>query len=514
MVIQKHFGRAITSMMLLAASAFGQMPGAGAQTQPARSTQLPLSGQSGQNGTVAASEAPVPGTTTSVNTINPTVQIQGAYSGSAASGPFSGKLSLHDAVQRALEYNLGGVGTLHAVDQARGESRVARSALLPNLTGHLNETVEQTNLEAFGLRFQLPIRGFSIPMVVGPFNYFDLRASLSQSVLDLTAWNNERSAKENLRSAQLSARDARDLVVFATAGAYLQVIAAAARVQSAHAQLDTANALHQQAVQQHSVGLIAQIDVNRSRVQMLTQQERLFTLQNDLAKQKINLARIIGIAPNGQYELADDVPFAPAAAPSVDDALQQAFAHRSDLKAAEAQVSAAQRARSAARAERLPSLSLSADYGAIGVNPDQSHGTFSVTGSLQFPIWQGGRIEGDIQQADAALAQRQSELQDLRSQVEADVRKAYLDLQAAGSQVEVARENIQVSQENLKLTRQRFDAGVADNVEVVQSQESVANAGLDYINSVFAYNVAKLSLARAVGQAADKLPQFLAARRR
>jgi outer membrane protein TolC len=266
--------------------------------------------------------------------------------------------------------------------------------------------------------------------------------------------------------------------------------------------------------QQRAVGLVAQIDVNRSRVQMLTQQQRLTSLENDLAKQKINLARMLGLPPNEHYELADDVPFAAAPKISLEDALKQAFAERWDIKAAEAQLRAAERARSAARAERLPSVSLSADYGAIGVTPDHSHGTFSVVGSLKFPIWQGGRIEGDIQQADAALAQRQAELEDLRGHVEADVRNAYLDLEAARSQVEVAQENLRVTQENLKLTRQRFDAGVSDNVDVVQSQESVASAELDYINGVFAHNVAKLSLARAMGEANEKLGQFLEVRKR
>jgi outer membrane protein TolC len=255
--------------------------------------------------------------------------------------------------------------------------------------------------------------------------------------------------------------------------------------------------------------LVAQIDVNRSRVQMLTQQQRLVSVQNDLAKQKINLARIIGLPPNDRYELADDIPYAPASDMSVEDAVQQAFSQRSDLKAAEAQVRSAERARSAARAERLPSVSLTADYGAIGTTPAHSHGTFAVVGSLKFPIWQGGRIEGDIQQANAALAQRQSELDDLRGEIEAEIRKSYLDLQAAANQVEVSRQNREVSQQNLALTRQRFEAGVADNLEVVQSQESIANAEMDYINSVFAHNVAKLSLARAEGQAAAKLEQFL-----
>jgi outer membrane protein TolC len=147
------------------------------------------------------------------------------------------------------------------------------------------EPVEQVDLAASGLHFKLPPSlGLSIPSVVGPFNYFDLRATLTQTVADMTAWNNYRSAKENLRANQLSGKDARDLVVLAVGGAYLQVIAAAARVNSARAQLETANALYQQTAQQRSVGLVAQIDVNRSRIQMLTEQQRLASLQNDLGK--------------------------------------------------------------------------------------------------------------------------------------------------------------------------------------------------------------------------------------
>jgi len=482
--------------------------------QTTRADQVPLSGRTGQSGSVTATESPVPGTTTSVNTINPTIQVDGPYAGSAAGKtPFSGQLSLRDAVDRGLKYNLGAFGITQAVRQAHGQSRVARSALLPNVNGNLSETVEQISLVTSGLHFKLPPSlGFSIPTIVGPFNYFDLRATLTQTVADMTAWNNYRSAKENLRANQLSGKDARDLVVLAVGGAYLQVIAAAARVNSARAQLETANALYQQTSQQRSVGLVAQIDVNRSRIQMLTEQQRLASLQNDLGKQKINLARMTGLPPNDRYDLIDDVPFAAAPAITLEDALKQAFDQRSDLQAAEAQVRAAERSRSAARAERLPALSLSADYGAIGTNPSNAHGTFAVVGSLKFPIWQSGRIEGDIEQANAALAQRQAELEDLRGQVEADVRKVYLDLEAARSQVEVATENLQVTKENLKLTRQRYEAGVTDNVEVVQSQESVAGAELDYINSVFAHNVAKLSLARAVGQAGDNFAQFLQTR--
>ncbi len=170
-----------------------------------------------------------------------------------------------------------------------------------------------------------------------------------------------------------------------------------ARVDSARAQLDTANALYQQTLQQRSVGLVAQIDANHSQIQALTEQQRLLSLQNDLAKQKINLARLTGLPPTDQYDLTDDIPYQPAPAIEFADALKQAFDHRADLKAAESQVRAAELSRSAARAERLPSFSVNANYGAIGTNPAQAKGTYTVAGTVRVPIWQGGRAGGDVE---------------------------------------------------------------------------------------------------------------------
>ncbi len=497
---------------LFAASAFAQFGAPGGSSAGSEANQVPLSGRTGQGGAVTAAQSPIAGTTNSVNTINPSIQTAGPYAGSSLSvskTPFSGKLSLKEAVARGLEYNLGTVGLSLAMQQAQGQARVVRSALMPNISGSLSETVQQTDLKAAGFRFSSPFPGFAIPSIVGPFNYFDLRARLTQDVADLTAWNNYRSSKETLRANQFFAQDSKDLVVLAVGGAYLQVIAARARVASAQAQLETANALYQQTSQQRTVGLLAQIDVNKSQVQVLTQKQRLASLQNDLAKQKINLARLTGLPPNDRYELTDDVPFADAPVTAEEDAVTQALMQRPDIKAADAQIRAAERALTAARAERLPTLSLSADYGVIGTNPAESHGTFTVAGSLHIPIWQGGRTEGDIEQANAALSQRRAEMEDVRSRVESEVRNAFLDLQAATSQVEVARQNLDVTRETLTLTRQRFDAGITDSVEVSQAQSSVASAELDYINSVFAHNVAKLSLARAAGGAVESLPRFL-----
>jgi outer membrane protein TolC len=503
----------LLSALLFAAPVFAQFGAPAGSSQGTQAVQLPLSGRTTEtSGSVKTSEAPAPSTTATVNTLSPSVQVQGAYAGSTpgvAKMPFSGKLSLREAIQRGLSYNLGQTGATQALRQAQGQSKVALSNLLPNFNGTVNEDVQTTDLKAFGFRFNFP--GFAFPTVIGPFNYIDLRAHLSQTIFDLAAINNYRAASDVAKANRYAAQDARELIVLAVGGAYLQAIAAKARVASEDAQLQSANAVFDQSKQQFEQGLIAKVDADKNEVQALTHQNRLLSLKNDLAKQKINLARMIGLPPNDQYDITDDVPFAPAAPVTVEAALAQAFQQRADLKSADAQVRAAERAHAAARAERYPSLGATADYGGIGVNPSQLETTYTATASLKIPIWQGGRTEGDIEQADAALAQRRAEYEDLKGQIESDVRSAYLDLQASASQVEVAQKNVDVNKEALELTRQKVEVGVIDNVTYVQAQEEVTNAEFDYINGVFAFNVAKLSLARAMGHAADVLPELFKA---
>jgi outer membrane protein TolC len=472
---------------------------------PTQANQLTLSGRAGQSGSVTAQQSAVPGTTQSVNTINSTISVQGPFAQSVrADKPLQGKLSLHEALQRGLSYNLGSIGLTNLAMQAHGQMRVARSNLLPNLNASLREVAQQTDLAAQGLR----IRGI-LPSIVGPYNFFDLRATLTQNIADMTAWNNYHSAQENIKAAQMAAKDARDLVVLAVGGAYLQTLAAQARVDSARAQVETAKALFEQTRQRREVGLNPQLDVNRSQVAFQTQQQRLTTLQNDLAKQKINLARIIGLSASTNLELSDQVPYSPAPALTYEDALRTALETRADLKSADAAARAAELAHSAARAERLPALLVAADYGVIGINPSQSHGTFSLAGTVRIPLWQGGRSEGDIEQASAVLNQRRAEASEIRGRIESDLKNAFLDLDAAASQLLVAESNQKVAQENLSLTHDRLSAGIADSVEVTQAQETLATANLDYITSLLAHNLAKLSLARALGNAEQKLPAYL-----
>ena len=475
-----------------------------------RAVAIPLSGRTGQPGDVGTVQNSLPGGTQSVNTITSSVQVQGAYQGSVPSGATAGpllQLSLADAIHRGLEYNLGTVGFQNSVRQARAQRQLALSNLLPQVYATGLVTEQQVDLAAFGFTFSIP--GFSIPSVVGPFHYFDVRAHLTQSVANFTDRRNFRAAEQSLHATELSAQDARDLVVLGVTGGYLSIVSAAARIESARAQVATAEATYKQAVDRHDAGVTARIDVTRSQVELQTQQQRLTSVETDFAKQKIQLGRLIGLPPGQEYNLTDAPTYMPFADLTLEQALMRAAANRADLKAAQAQVQAAELVRKAAVAERYPTVNLAADYGDIGTSPPNSHGTFNVTGSVSVPIFQGGRVRGDIEQADAALQQRRAEYEDLRGRVDADIRQAFLDLTAAASQVGVAQNNRVLAADTLNQARDRFAAGVADTIEVVQAQESVAAAEQDYISSLYAHNLAKVSLARAMGQAEQGIQQFL-----
>ena len=311
-------------------------------------------------------------------------------------------------MERALAHNLGAVGLAQAVRQARGQERVSRSALMPNLNGSVRENYLTQDLQALGIRVPF------LPAVVGPINYFDVRATLTQNVVDLTALNNHRATQEIVKANEQAVQDARDIVVLAT-GRRLSAGDRGARPGGfGPAQLETAKAVYTQTLQRRQAGLVAQIDVNRSLVQQQTQQQRLSTLENDLARQKINLARLTGLPANNNYDITDTIAFSAPPRSCVDDAVKQALEARADLKSAESQVRAAARARTAARAERLPSLAVSADVGEIGPRFNQAEHTYTVVGSIRIPIWQGGRAGGDIAQADATLDQRRAEAEDIR----------------------------------------------------------------------------------------------------
>jgi outer membrane protein TolC len=433
-------------------------------------------------------------------------QFQGSVPRGAAS-PTPLALTLHDAIDRGLKANLGLLVSDSANESVRGQRLQALSALLPQAHAQAGETVEQLNLKTIG--FNLKIPGVNAPTIVGPFHYTDVRAYASWNAFDYSARKDYRSAQENKRAAQLSVADARDLVVQATASAYLQIIADASRMEAIRSQVETSRALYDRAVDQQNAGTAAGIDVLRSQVELKQQQQRLLAQQNQFDKDKLELGRVIGLPAGQDFNLAESAPFSPLTSMTQDQALTAALAQRSDYQSYQARVRAAEESVKSAHGERYPTAGVTADYGDVGPTLASSHGTFSFVASAKVNLFDGGRISGAEIQAKAALKQRQDELADLAGEIDYQIRAAFLDIRTAADQVSVARDNLDLANQTLVQARDRFMAGVTDNIEVVQAQESVASATDNSIAALYAHNVAKVDLARALGGAEQGIEKLM-----
>jgi outer membrane protein TolC len=436
---------------------------------------------------------------------------QNPFLGSVPSGKLSPqalRLSLKEAIGRGLRYNLALLLSDQSTRESRGQRWEALSHLLPHLTTETKEADEMVNLKAIG--FPSAIR--NVNPISGPFNVFDTRAYLSVPVLDFQALRNERAASEQVRAAQYTYQDARNLVVLVVGNAYLLSIAAEARVRAAQAEVQTAQALYNQAVDRFHAGLSPEIDMLRSQVELKSRQQKLIAAKNEAATAKLNLARIIGLPDGQEFLLTTEMPFKPLEGITLQKALADAYANRDDYKADEAAVQAAEERRRAIVAERWPSLSVDSNYGDIGLEPSASHGTFLVAATLKIPIFQGGKVRGELMQADAQLKQKEDQMENLKGQIGYDVRTALLDLETAAEQVAVARSNVSLADRTLSEARDRFAAGVTDNIEVVQAQDAVASADDAYIASLYQHNLAKVALARAVGVAEKAVLSYLGGR--
>jgi len=414
------------------------------------------------------------------------------------------RLTLQDAISMALRNNLGVIENGENIQSARGQRLRALSKLLPQIDAGVNEDVQQISKAVLGIKSAL------VPSVIGPFGYSTAQASLSQTLFSLENIQRFRAARTEEEVARLTYQDTLDAVTLAVGNAYLQVIAASSRIDAAEAQVKNAQALFDQAQDELQAGTSPRIDVTRTSVQLHNELYNLSLARNDFAIAKLNLSRAIGLPLGQSFEIADQLPYAELDPLSVDDALKTAFRSRSDFQSALSSVKSAQQELSAARGERYPVLAVNGDYGVQGVNFGSSHGAFTFQAGLNVPIFTGGKIKGDVVQAEATLRQRKAQAEDLRGQIDYDVRTSFLNLQAAKEQVTVARQNVDLANENLARSKDRFAAGVTDSVEVVQAQQSLASANNQYINSLYSHNLAKLELARALGVARNSYSQYIA----
>ncbi len=490
-------GRRLGAWVMAAAlatsgTAFAQAPSTNASQQPAAQNANAISaGQpnlynaTGSNGAAAG---------------------QDSFKGSIVSGKNTGTvidLSLDEAIQRGLRQNLGVILQGSSVQSANGQSLQQLQQLLPTINVGTSIEVEQVNLAAFGLKFN------GLKPIVGPFQVVDFRAYLTQNLVNINSLESYIASRHNFEAQKFTAEDARDLVVLTVGNAYLLCIADSARIAAVNAELKTSKLTLDQAVAAHDAGTSPRLDVLRAQVDYQTEEQTLISTTNQLAKDKIALARAIGLPLNQQFSLTDTAPYKSLDNLDPEAALTAALKTRKDLQAAGEQVLSAEASKKASKADMYPVVSFSGDYGDIGETFGHSHGTFTATGQVSVPVLQVEKNRGDKLIADASLNQAKDKLADQAQQVNADIRSSILDIQSAAKLVEAAKSNVDLAAEALSESQQRFHAGVSDNLPVSQAQTQFEQANDQYISALYQHNVAKLSLARALGVAQTNYKDYL-----
>lgn len=450
-----------------------------------------------QDGGAGPSVMPVPGAPRPMG-VYPS-QAQGQFLGGVTQGAATAgelPLSLDEAIQRGLKNNLGTL--VNAQERRRSEAERLKSLadLLPNLSVRTQASEQQVNLAAFGFS-NFP----GIAPIIGPFGLVDLRGYLTQRVLDFKSIRSTQASGQIVKATEQSYQNSRDTVALVVGGLYLQALGGESRVSSERTQVETADAVYRQAVDYKKSGLIPAIDVLRAQVELQADRQRLVSAENDLEKMKLSLAQAIGLPLEQQFRLTDKLSPESAPAVTLEQALDRAYENRSDYRSAQSLVKAAEFTRRAAAAERYPTVGASFDYGTIGQSVTQNHGTFTAAIGVNIPIYEGGRTEAKVTEADAALKQRQAELDAIHNRIEFEVRTVFLDLKSTFDQVTLASNAKILAESQVAQARDRFAAGVANSLEVVQAQQALAVASDNYISSLFNYNLAKGSLARTAGQA-------------
>lgn len=410
------------------------------------------------------------------------------------------KLSLEDAVDRGLKFNLGMIESQQADAAVKADRARAFAALLPQITARAQQSFQQISVAELGIK--LPAQsGLRLPPTLGGFGYSESRVDLQYPVFDATLRAQYQARKAAEAASALSTKDARDVVVYAVGTAYFQVVASQARLATAQAALASAQEFASQVANELKAEVAPEIDSLRASVELRAAQQRVTDAENDLEKDKLTLDRLTGIPLEQKWTPAHEYSYSPLPE-------QNPPQSRFDLQSAQQGVNAAEFDVRTARDQRLPSVSLDASYGSGGINPGNYNQVYSVSAGVSVPLFTGGRIRADVRDAEATLAQREAEYRDLQGRIAYDVRVARLDAQASETSVKVAEGNKVLAQRAFDQSEDRYRNGVTNYLEVVQANEAVVTAQENYISSLFSYNVAKISLARALGSAETRLAMF------
>jgi outer membrane protein len=405
------------------------------------------------------------------------------------------RLTLDQAVSLALKQNTTAQVAVIQAAEAVQDKNIARAALLPQANLEARDSVLRSNLEA---NFGRPFPGF--PQHIGPFQVFQAGPSFSAPVFDLTLWRRYQAERSLANAAKANSLSTREQVTLLVVSQYIGTLRAVATVQAAESRVDLAQALYNQAADLQKEGVGTGIDTLRSNVELQNEKQRLLEAQADRETSLFALSRLLNLDPRQNVELADSLSYFETPQPEVEQSIEQALSERQEWKALDEQIKAAQSQKKQAWDARLPAVRVEGDWAYQGTRLNNGIPTYNYAVALNMPLFTGGRIRAETTRADLEIQRLQEQQADLRNEIGLGVKNALINLTSARNQVQVANLGVQLSKDEVDQARDRFRAGVANNIEVIQAQDSLARANDNQIAALYRFNQARADLARSVGQ--------------
>lgn len=405
------------------------------------------------------------------------------------------RLTLDRAVSLALKQNTTAQIAILTAAQSVQDRSTARAALLPQADLNVSDAVERINLQAF---LGHPIPGF--PQHGGPFQVFQAGPSFGMPVLDLTLFRRYQAARDAANASRADSLTTREQVILLVVSQYIGTLRNIADVEASQSRVDLAKALYDQAADLQKEGVGTGIDTLRANVELQNENQRLIEAQANRETSLFGLSRLLNLDPRQRIELADSLSFFDTPQPDMEASIEDGLSTRQEWKSLEQQIFAAEHDKKAASESRLPSLKFQGNWAYEGASSTTGIPTYTYAAAATMPLFTGGRIHAEIVRADLDIQKLHQQQEDLRNQIALEVKTALINLDSARNEVQVANLGVQLSKEEVDQARDRFEAGVANNIEVIQAQDSLARANDNQIAALYRFNQARADLARAIGQ--------------
>jgi outer membrane protein TolC len=408
------------------------------------------------------------------------------------------RLTLEQSVALALKQNpTQQIAVLTAAESVQ-DKNITRSDLLPQANMRLADSANRVNLKAQFGGESFP--GLPFPGHLGPYELFSVGPSFSSPVLDLSLWKRYQASRSAVDASKANSLSTREQVILLVVSQYIGTLRAVASVEASKSRVDLAQALYDQAADLQKEGVGTGIDTLRANVELQNEKQRLIEAENDRDVSLYGLSKLLDLDPRQKVELADSLSFFETPQPEVEPSIDVALAGRQEWKALLAQEKVVQYEKQASQFSRLPSLRFDGYWTDLGTSTNNAIPMYQYQGSVNFPLFTSGRIHAEIAKANLEVQKLQQQKADLRNQIALDVKTSLLNLDSARSEVQVANLGVELAKEEVSQARDRFKAGVANNIEVISAQDSLARANDNQILALYRFNQARADFARAVGQ--------------